>query len=409
MISNRYEDTAIKEKQQLAQGTVQLIREALNGLDQRERARWFESHVVDFNYPIDEVSWFRNNFTEAENTQLEQGKIIVLHDSLLRVTEIYAAIPGSDFLLKIGPISDQAGEYDIIALYSAILALIFIGLAVFFLVHPIEVRLKRLEKTTNEFAHGDLHVRTPVSGKDAVGSLEETFNYMADRIVSLIRAQQELTNAVSHELRTPIARLRFGLDMIAMSTSHDEQEERLRGMDKDLSDLDHLIDELLMYARLGAAAPKIQFEPVNMTEMLEKVCTNLTTIFPHIQYDWDVDISAPQEVLAEPKYLQRAVHNLVSNGSRYAKQRIRCHFSVTENDCVVAIEDDGPGIPEDERARVFSPFTRLDDSRTRKTGGYGLGLAIVRRIVRWHKGKIWIETSSMNGARFVMTWPRRLL
>ncbi len=408
MISNRYEDTAIKEKQQLAQGTVHLIREALSDLEQRERARWFESHVGNFDYPIDEVTWFKSNFTDTQNALLAQGAMIVLHDSLLRVTEIYAAIQGSDFLLKIGPISDQAGEYDAIALYSAILALIFIGLAVFFLVHPIEVRLKHLETTTNEFAHGDLHVRTPISGNDAVGSLEETFNYMADRIVSLIRAQQELTNAVSHELRTPIARLRFGLDMIGMSTSHDEQEERLKGMDRDLSDLDHLIDELLMYARLGAAAPKIQFEPVNMNELIEKVCTNLTSIFPDIEFDWKVDKNAPQEVLAEPKYLQRAIHNLVSNGSRYANKKILCTFSVTENDCVIAIEDDGPGIPEDERARVFSPFTRLDDSRTRKTGGYGLGLAIVRRIVRWHKGKIWIESSSMQGARFVMTWPRRL-
>ena len=111
---------------------------------------------------------------------------------------------------------------------------------------------------------------------------------------------------------------------------------------------------------------------------------------------------------AEPRYLHRALQNLLSNAIRYAETRVRVSYRVSLDRCQVDVEDDGPGVPEDRWERLFTPFFRVDDSRTRVTGGHGLGLSIVRRIIRWHGGRVSIARSqALGGACFTLAWPRR--
>ena len=105
--------------------------------------------------------------------------------------------------------------------------------------------------------------------------------------------------------------------------------------------------------------------------------------------------------------MHRAIQNLVGNAGRYAKGRVKVRCSVADDICRVDVEDDGPGIPEEDWDRVFSAFARLDDSRTRASGGYGLGLSIVRRIMYWHGGRAMVGRSDeLGGARFSLIWPR---
>src|SRR5476651_415282 len=112
-------------------------------------------------------------------------------------------------------------------------------------------------------------------------------------------------------------------------------------------------------------------------------------------------------VEAEPRYLHRAVQNLVSNAMRHAECEVRVSYQVGQQRCRIDIEDDGPGIPENAWDRIFTPFMRLDDSRTRASGGHGLGLSIVRRIIHWHEGRALIGRSeSLGGACFSLAWPR---
>ena len=111
---------------------------------------------------------------------------------------------------------------------------------------------------------------------------------------------------------------------------------------------------------------------------------------------------------AEERYIHRAIQNLVSNACRYANSRVEVRVRIGHDNCRIDVEDDGPGVPEDQRERVFTAFARLDDSRTRSSGGYGLGLSIVRRIMHWHNGKALVTTSErLGGARFSLVWPRR--
>ena len=120
----------------------------------------------------------------------------------------------------------------------------------------------------------------------------------------------------------------------------------------------------------------------------------------------EVRIQPGMVVVAELRYLHRVMQNLVGNGLRHANAVIFLSARIENGEAVLVVEDDGPGIPEADRARVFEPFTRLDDSRTRSTGGYGLGLSIVNRIVHWFGGRISVDASeALGGARFTMRWP----
>jgi len=111
---------------------------------------------------------------------------------------------------------------------------------------------------------------------------------------------------------------------------------------------------------------------------------------------------------AEERYLHRVVQNLVGNAVRHANTRVRLSGGIEGNWAWVGVEDDGPGIPEKDRARIFEPFSRLDDSRTRASGGYGLGLSIVQRIAFWHGGSVEVSQSpELKGARFIFKWPVR--
>jgi len=129
-----------------------------------------------------------------------------------------------------------------------------------------------------------------------------------------------------------------------------------------------------------------------------------------INIECRIDKASERWALAdmEPRYIHRAIQNLVGNAARYADSRVVVNCQLDENTCRIDVEDDGPGIPEQDWEKVFTAFARLDDSRTRTSGGYGLGLSIVRRILYWHGGQAFLGRSDeLGGARFSLVWPRR--
>jgi two-component system sensor histidine kinase RstB len=119
-----------------------------------------------------------------------------------------------------------------------------------------------------------------------------------------------------------------------------------------------------------------------------------------------VTVNGDEWVNADAHHLHRALQNLILNASKYANSTIAITFTEDEERWQVDIEDDGRGIPEEDRDKVFIPFQRLDNSRTRASGGYGLGLAIVQRIAFWHGGAVLIEGSELGGAKFSFIWSR---
>jgi len=325
---------------------------------------------------------------------------------------VFSGIVDTPWVLEIGPLY-QMDPYPAqwLVLIGA-LSLSLVGLMVYLLVRPLEQRLRDVEAAATLIASGRLDARVPTSGTDSVGRLAAAFNAMAEHLQRSLGIQRELVRAVSHELRTPVARLRFGLEMIGDAETDAARRKYMEGMDNDIQDLDKLVDEMLTYARLEQGAPALNFQQVDLNELIDQVITELAPLRASVRVERgpsrDALDGGGAGVEAELRYLHRALQNLVSNAMRHAESRVRVSYQIGSQRCRVDVEDDGPGVPEEAWEHIFTPFLRLDDSRTRASGGHGLGLSIVRRIIYWHEGRAQISRSAgLGGACFTLIWPRK--
>lgn len=170
------------------------------------------------------------------------------------------------WVLEVGPI-DQMNPYptELLVLIGA-LGLTLTGMILYLLVRRLERRLQGLENAATQLASGRFEARAPTQGADSVGRLASTFNAMAEQLQRLVGVQREMVRAVSHELRTPVARLRFGLEMIADAETDQARRKYLEGMDGDIQDLDKPgRPEMLVYARLEQGSPELSFQQEKWT------------------------------------------------------------------------------------------------------------------------------------------------
>lgn len=265
--------------------------------------------------------------------------------------------------------------------------------------------LQSLNRAAIRFGEGDFNSRAKVSRFSNLGSLVHVFNTMAERIDRSIKAQKDMINAVSHELRTPIARLDFGLEILQQRRHDSDAHDRISALKGDIRELDELVTELLSLARLDQITVPPTRHAVSLRLMFDSLAANCTEVLAARSIALDIAAEPGADcVEVEPKLLARAVQNLLNNAMRHTSRRIVCGAKTCEGgDVMIYVDDDGEGVPVPERARIFEPFHRLDSSRNRATGGFGLGLAIVRRIALLHGGHVSVDTSPLGGARFAIT------
>ena len=280
----------------------------------------------------------------------------------------------------------------------------------YLLIQSLERRLRNIETAASRISRGELDARVSNAGdEDSISRLGVAFNSMADHIQRLMLVQKEMIHAVSHELRTPVARIRFGVQMIEDCPGKKELEKQVRGIDGDIQELDELIDEILTYARLEQGGPILAFQEADVSAIVEQVVSEQSSVKPEMtiysEYKEGSETWKISEI--EARYIHRSIQNLVGNATRYADSQVKVVCVFDAETCRIDVEDNGPGIPESDWESVFTPFARLDDSRTRSSGGYGLGLSIVRRILYWHGGQAFLGRSDMGGAKFSLVWPRK--
>ena len=353
------------------------------GLDSDQRTRLLRKDIVIM---------FRDN-SSVENSSIR----------VLAPTEI------PNTVVELGPI--QLFNWFPLNLIVSItlISMFLISLGVYALIFPLERKLQLIQTGITKVREGRLDTKVKVLGEDEIAHLAATFNSMTEHIRRLIESQRELTRAVSHELRTPVARIRFAVDMLADTDDEESRFEQRDYIDQDIESLNGLIDEILTYAKLEEGSPKMDWEDIKLKDLVDQIVRETNALGKPIEVvAGDVDEKAM--AIADKRYLHRVLQNLAGNATRYAEGKIIVSAGVKKGEAFVSVEDDGQGIPEKDRERVFIPFARLDDSRTRSTGGYGLGLSIVSRIAFWFNGKMKVDESpSLGGARFVMTWPVRPL
>ncbi|MCU7829786.1 MAG: hypothetical protein KZQ85_12030 [Candidatus Thiodiazotropha sp. (ex Myrtea sp. 'scaly one' KF741663)] len=335
---------------------------------------------------------------------IKAGKAIVL--GLENQEETYFKRLGeSDQVFRAGPF-EVPPILRYFNIFLLVLLALLIALAVYVWVRPVWRDLNQFDRGVRHFGTGDLDTRLLVNKRSALRPLADTFNAMAERMQRLIHSHKELTGAVSHELRTPIARLRFRVDMLEEPLSSSDYQRHITAMRKDIVELEELVNESLSYSRFDRERPDLVLEAVTLDEWLSILLIELNDEMLAVEVQL---ISSPdskhKQVTLDSRLMGRAVKNLLRNAHRHASNRIFLSGSCVGGEVFIVVEDDGTGVPEADRERIFEPFARLDAARDRESGGVGLGLAIVNQIVRWHQGNVRVETSPLGGARFVITWP----
>ena len=307
--------------------------------------------------------------------------------------------------LRISPPPEFRGHGLSAFLIALGVSLLIVIVTAVLIVLPIVRRLRSLEKATKRLRDGDLSARAEVAGGGAIGSLASNFNHMATDIERLVENQKQLLQAVSHEFRTPASRIRFSLEMLEGTQSADDRAKRLADIDENLTELDSLVDELLTYVRLDGASPELRTDILDVQEELSTISDAIVGVRDNVTVDMHAYDDAPRTaIIANRRYFRRVVENLVHNAIRHATSKVSIEYQTVGGDVVLLVHDDGPGVPREERKRVWEPFARLDTSRSRDSGGFGLGLSIVRRIMEWHGGEARVEESELGGAMFVTTW-----
>lgn len=231
-----------------------------------------------------------------------------------------------------------------------LICLLLISLGVYGLIFPLERRLQLLQAGVNRVMQGDLNTRVQVVGHDDVARLSSTFNAMTQHIKRLIETQRELTRAVSHELRTPVARIRFAVDMLADEDDYESRQFQKQYIDEDIESLNELIDEILTYAKLEEGSPKLEWELVDLGDLVKQVERETNALGKDIKVA--VNITSPKaQAMADRRYLHRVVQNLAGNAMRYAESSIIISTGVVKGRAFVSVEDDGQGIKEEDREK----------------------------------------------------------
>jgi signal transduction histidine kinase len=244
-----------------------------------------------------------------------------------------------------------------------------VALAAYPVVRGLTRRLERLQAGVDTLGAGNLSARVSVEGKDEVARLAESFNRAAARIEELMGAHRMLLANASHELRTPLSRIRLGIELLQQT----HEPKYKAALEHDVAELDLMIDEILLTSRLGAVQKPQMEESIDLLGLAAEECS---------RYDDCWAEGQTLTVMGERRLLARLIRNLLDNAGHHGAPPVRVVVRQHDGRAILEVIDQGEGIPETERERVFSPFHRLGgDSR-----GMGLGLALVRQIARLHGG-----------------------
>ena len=384
----------------LTRGTFHLLLNELAALPPAEQQQRLQQLQSRFGYPITLTDRDQLTLSPAEQEQLNSLLIVVKNNGSL----FYRLIPASNKVITMGPINDLDLSLQIDLLAWAMITLLF-GLLAILWARPLWLKLKEISRAAQAFGQGDFSARANLPHRSTLAPLAETFNNMAGRIQQLIASHKELTRAVSHELRTPISRIRFSLEMAQSSLEETKRQNYLVEISRDVDELEDLVSELLSYARFDRETPALHKEEQLMAPWLLLVVKEIKPVLARATVSCLISEEA-EAITANiaPRYMARAVSNLMINAGKYSESRIIVRLEKGEKCCLIHIDDDGPGIPMADRERIFEPFVRLDASRTKDTGGHGLGLAIVKQIITLHGGTVSVESSPLGGARFTLSW-----
>jgi len=334
----------------------------------------------------------------ASDRESGPAAIETLVDAQGNRTYLYVA-PKLDRLIYFGPVA-TANESLILKMLPPLFYLSIFVVAALWL-SPLLKDLNLITSAAQRFAADYRQPLTTASKTTQLTGLARNLDDMSARLSGLIQSQKELIAALSHEMRTPLARMRFALALIG-NEADPALKTRLEELNGDVQEIDQLIATMLDYARLDHPDLEMNWQRVPVTAWLSEIRDKLHHPGRRLEIETH-EVHVP--ISMDPHLMRLAVSNLLNNAGRYAESAIRCSVHSAGGAHRIEVHDDGDGVPEAERESIFKAFSRIDDSRNRDTGGYGLGLAIVARIAGLHGGSIAVSRSAeLGGALFTLEW-----
>ncbi len=385
-------------------GTIYLLKKALEQTPLPQWQSFIQRFSPQFQMRLEKQSDIE--LTTSEQTQWDRKNSFWRFDATHQLI-FYIATPekGTTLVVSSLPYSSRTP----MVLFAIILMFVLlISVGMFFWSYPLWRDLKRLSNATIRFGQGDLSIRSPVSKVTVVASLSQQFNQMAQRIEQTVQSQRTLTNAIAHDLRQPLHRMRYAFEILnTPSLTASERARYQQSIEQSIQDLDHLIDQTLQLSRYDREREQSRFSEQVLSHLLQTECDQVALANPSLSVTFNVDpLTQIQTAWIDPTAIRRAINNLLSNACRYAATSIDINLKhETEQDqWVIEVHDDGPGIPTEYREQIFNPFVQLNNASRAKETGHGLGLAIVQQIARWHHGQVTVSDSLLGGACFTLRW-----
>ncbi|HEU4731546.1 MAG TPA: HAMP domain-containing sensor histidine kinase [Kofleriaceae bacterium] len=316
----------------------------------------------------------------AKKWSLDWGRIVLRSDDGSMIGVYAPSRPGFpwSFVLPLGA-----------------MILVLVGLASVWFTRRLARPLTQLANAARRFGAGDTSARAHLRLADEVGDVGRAFDEMADRTATVLRSQRQLMGDVSHELRTPLARIRVALELAAEDPV--AAKDVLADVGADLDEIDQLIGDILTTARLDGHNVDIDREQTSVAELADRATRRFHARHP--TRTLERMLSEDRAIQCDPLLLRRALDNLLDNAAKYSDAGTPVTLAIQPNGRSVAFEivDRGIGMSPGELDLAFTPFWRADDSRTRRTGGVGLGLALARRIARAHGGDVTLSSHPGRG------------
>jgi signal transduction histidine kinase len=279
-----------------------------------------------------------------------------------------------------------------LVLLTAILAIAF------FVIRYILRPVKWLNTGVQEVSRGNLKHRVPLKKSDELRDLAAAFNNMTDRIRDMLHTKEQLLLDVSHELRTPLTRMKVALEFL-------EDSQAKQNLQADLEEMEKMVSEILETARRQHKYENLKKQQSNLVDLLKQTLAAFENQPPGIEM---VDVASEIKAEVDPEQVKTVFKNVLNNAIKYSQpdsKPIRVSCKRQEAFAVVRITDKGIGIPEAELAHIFEPFYRVDKSRSKDTGGYGLGLSLGKAIMEAHDGKIEVQSRPEQGTTVSLLFP----
>jgi len=268
----------------------------------------------------------------------------------------------------------------------------------FFAIRHILRPIKWLNTGVKEVSRGNLKHRVPLKKSDELRDLAAAFNEMTDRFRDMLHTKDQLLRDISHEMRTPLTRMKVALEFLPESQAK-------QSLQADIRDMEKMVTEILENARRHHKYANLKKQPANLTELLKQKATAFANRPPGIEM-----VDFPAEIMAEVdvEQIKTVFENVLTNAVKYSRpdsKPIQVSYKCRGSHAVIRITDFGIGIPPEELSHIFEPFYRVDKSRGKDTGGFGLGLSLCKTIMEAHEGKIEVQSSPQKGTTVSLFFP----